>query len=159
MWRSKAAYAIPSPVREGSTWETGEKAPSPFTFAVTFSHVAPPSLVTCRFPSSVPAQITPARSGDSPMLMTVPWYSAVVFSMKTGPPADWSFSGSFVVRSGLIARQLPPKSSVRNTTFPPKYTVRPSWGEATMGAFQLKRNSRSPTGPPSPRRGCGLAAI
>ena len=28
-----------------------------------------------------------------------------------------------------------------------------------MGAFQLNRNSRSPTGPPSPLRGCGLTAI
>jgi hypothetical protein len=54
------------------------------------------------------------------MVVMVQWYSAVVFSGKTGPPAVFCFSGSFVVRSGLMARQVRPKSVDWNRTFAPK---------------------------------------
>jgi len=52
--------------------------------------------------------------------MIVQWYSAVVFSFQTGPPASFCFSLSLVVRSGLIACHVSPKSRVRNTTLPVK---------------------------------------
>jgi hypothetical protein len=86
----------------------------------------------------------------------VQWYSAVVFSTHTGPPASFCFSGSLVVRSGLITDQVVPKSVDLKTTFPPTYTVSGSWVEGMIGVFQLKRYLSSLAGPPSLRRACGL---
>ena len=40
-------------------------------FLPTSVNVAPPSRLTCRFPSSVPAHTTPGITGDSEMLMIV----------------------------------------------------------------------------------------
>src|SRR4051812_34228129 len=40
----------------------------PGTFFVTFVQLAPPLRVTCTLPSSVPAQMTRASSGDSEMV-------------------------------------------------------------------------------------------
>ena len=40
-------------------------------FFPTSVNVAPPSLLTCRLPSSVPAQTTPGSTGDSDTEMIV----------------------------------------------------------------------------------------
>ncbi len=48
-------------------------------------------------------------TGDSDITITVPLFSAVVDSWKIGPPAGAYFALSFVVRSGEIGSQLPPK--------------------------------------------------
>ena len=63
---------LPAAVREGSTPATTASAPSPGTLGATFVHVFPSSRVTCRLPSSVPAQITPRCTGDSASEYTVP---------------------------------------------------------------------------------------
>src|ERR1041385_1185795 len=68
--------------------------------------------------------------------------------MAIGPPASFSFSGSFVVRSLLICVHVLPKSVLLKTTLPAKYTVCFSCGEKTIGAFQLKRYFCPAAGPP-----------
>src|SRR5437764_6460191 len=118
MCRSKATYTSSGSTREGSTCETGEFAARPGTFLTTFFQSFPPSVVTCRLPSSVPAQRTPARKGDSAKLIIVVWYSAPVFSKATGPPADFCFDLSLVVKSGLMTVQDLPKSVDLKTTLP-----------------------------------------
>ncbi len=71
-------------------------------FFTTFVHVLPPSRVSCTLPSSVPAQITPALTGDSAIVRMVQWNSAAVLSVAISPPDDCCLLLSFVVRSGLI---------------------------------------------------------
>jgi hypothetical protein len=78
-------------------------------FAVTSFHVPPASLVTCTFPSSVPAQITPGVRGDSEIVEIV-----------QNSMLPFSFSGSFVVRSGLISCQLSPRFTERSSTCAPR---------------------------------------
>src|ERR1041384_5448386 len=90
------------------------------------------------------------------MLMIVEGYSAVEFSTAIGPPASLSFSGSFVVRSGLICSHVLPKSGDLKTTLPAKNTVVLSCAEKTIGAFQLKRNLFVDAGPPPLPRPHGL---
>ena len=53
---------------DASTLDTQVPAGKPGTLAVTSVHVSPPSRVSCRRPSSVPTQITPAVNGDSLMV-------------------------------------------------------------------------------------------
>ncbi len=108
-------------------------------FFTTLVHVFPPSRVTCTFPSSVPTQMTSESSGDGAIAMIVQWNSAAVLSFEMSPPEDCCFDLSFVVRSGLIAVHVLPRSVERNSTFPPKYTVPGSFAESTIGEFQLKR--------------------
>jgi hypothetical protein len=120
MWRSNATQAVPASLRDGSTCDTGEKAGTPGTLAVRLVQLPPSSFDSCRLPSSVPAQSNPFCAGDSAKLMIVQWFSAVVFSFHTGPPASFCFSLSLVVRSGLIVCQVSPKSRLRKTTLPAK---------------------------------------
>jgi hypothetical protein len=56
---------VHSAVRDGSIALTTASAPTPRTFGATFVHVRPSSCVSCRLPSSVPAQISPRFTGDS----------------------------------------------------------------------------------------------
>src|SRR6185503_20250438 len=92
--------------------------------------------------------IWPFCAGDSAILMIVPWYSAVEFSIAIGPPASLSFAGSLVVRSWLICSHVLPKSGLLKRTFPARYTVVLSCGENTIGEFQLKRYFWPSAGPP-----------
>src|SRR2546430_11591697 len=71
---------------------------------VTFCHFSPLSVVTCTRPSSLPAQISPSRLGDSAMAKTVPYVSTPVLSPVIGPPAHFCLDLSLRVRSGLIGR-------------------------------------------------------
>ena len=91
-------------------------------FAVTFVQVAPPSWVTWTLPSSVPAQMSPAFSGDSARLTMVQCVSAP-------EPAAVIFCGSCVERSGLMICQWLPPSLVLNSTFDPRYSACGSTGE------------------------------
>src|SRR6185436_13970074 len=71
MCRSKAMKAVFASARDGSTCETGEFAAMPETFLIRLFQFLPPSVVTCRLPSSVPTQICPRWTGDSAILMIV----------------------------------------------------------------------------------------
>ena len=86
---------------------------------VTLVHVAPPSFVTCTRPSFVPAQMTPRSSGDSAIEKTTPAYSTERLS-TVRPPESPIMLRSLSVRSGLIARQVLPRSSLRNKRLVPK---------------------------------------
>src|SRR6185369_16652273 len=59
MCRSNATNAVLASVRDGSTCETGEFAARPETFLTRLDQFFPPSVVSCRLPSSVHTQICP----------------------------------------------------------------------------------------------------
>src|SRR5207249_11754540 len=99
--------------------ENQENRGAPAMFGATLFQCAPPSRVICRLPSSVPAQMTFASRGLSAIEMMVQWVSARVLSELIGPPLGFCLDLSFVVRSGLIAAHVVPRSRVRNSTLPP----------------------------------------
>ena len=82
---------------------------------VTLAHVAPPSVVTWMFPSSVPAHSTVARSGEGDSAVIAPCGPAVT------PPAyrpALAGTGQFCrARSGLMRVHLWPRSPVFQTAF------------------------------------------
>ena len=69
---------------------------------VTSVQLPPLSRVTWTFPSSLPAQSTPASRGDSSKAKIVPKTSTPVPSEVMGPPAKPWCAGLLVVRSGEI---------------------------------------------------------
>ena len=116
---SIATYARPGTARDAWTLPTHECDGAPSMFGATFVQVRPPSRVSWTLPSSVPTQITSGSSALSEIDRIVLWYSARVLSGVIGPPESRCFSGSSVVRSGLIMSQLSPPSRVRKRTLPP----------------------------------------
>src|SRR5579864_6921228 len=106
---------------------------------VTLRHDAPSSRVTCTRPSSVDAQISPLRCGDSTTQAQVAWTSAPALSRVIGPPEAPCLDTSFKLRSGEISSQLMPSFLVRKTWLPPAYSTLLSCGENTMGKVQAKR--------------------
>src|SRR5947207_12078313 len=99
--------------------ENQEKRGAPAMFGATLVQCAPPSRVICRLPSSVPAQMVFESRGLSAIEMIVQWVSARVLSDVIGPPLGLCFDVSLLVRSGLIAFHVVPRSVVRNRTLPP----------------------------------------
>src|SRR5262245_852026 len=92
---------------------------SPLMLEVTFIQLAPPSRVRWTSPSSLPTQMSPFSFGDSAIAKTVSYHSTPVLSPVIGPPDHFCFDLSLRVRSGLIAFQDWPPSSVLNTTLAP----------------------------------------
>src|ERR1041385_3332402 len=106
--------------------------------ALRLVHVSPPSLVSCTWPSLVPAQMSPGLSRDSAMANTTPAYSTPMLS-GVSPPEGPIRLLSFRVRSGLMTVQLRPPSVVWWIIWLPTYTLLWSWGEMVSGKFQTKR--------------------
>src|SRR5207248_10659666 len=93
----------------------------PGTFFTRLFQVLPPSRVSCRFPSSVPAQITLASLGDSLMAKMVSYFSASELSMVTPPDSScFSHAGFLVVRSGEMRSQESPWLVDRKRNCPPR---------------------------------------
>ena len=88
----------------------------PLMFAVRFVQSTPPLRVTCTRPSSLPTQMSPFSFCDSATAKIVSYHSTPVLSPVIGPPDHFCFVLSLRVRSGLIAFQVWPPSSVRNST-------------------------------------------
>ena len=109
------------------------------TFARTFVQDLPASRVTCTLPSSVPAQITPASTGDSTTLMSVACVSAPPRSPIAGAGPDVS-SGLLVDKSGLMISHVSPRSALRIRRLLPRYTIFESCGERISGELQLYRS-------------------
>src|SRR5215471_5789214 len=102
----------------------------PGTLAATFCHDLPPSRVSCRLPSSVPAQITLAFLGDSLIVKIVQWFSALELSTESPPDSScFSLLGSFVVRSGEMRVQVSPRSVERSRNCAPTYITPGRVGE------------------------------
>src|SRR5882672_2699026 len=89
---------------------------SPLIADVTLVQCTPASRVTCTSPSSVPAQMSPFCFGDSATAKIVSYHSTPVLSPVIGPPDHFCFDLSLRVKSGLIAFQDWPPSSVLNRT-------------------------------------------
>src|SRR4051812_17115929 len=139
-WPSKVAKAVPSSKWPASTQETQVPLGRPVTLGATFVHVLPPSRVTWRLPSSVPAQITWAFFGDSLIVKIVVWFSAEELSTVRPPDLPCCcFLGSLVERSGEIFSQESPRSRERKRNCEPRKIVLGSFGLVWIGVFQLNR--------------------
>src|SRR5579862_8379480 len=82
---------------------------------VTLVHLAPPSIVTWRLPSSVPAQMTLRSFGESARAVIVPCGPAV--TPLAYLPAFAGTSQRCRARSGLMRFQLCPLSGDFHTAF------------------------------------------
>src|SRR2546428_13973804 len=115
----------------------------PLMFGVRFVQLAPPSRVTCTSASSLPTQMSPFSFGDSATAKIVSYHSTPVLSPVIGPPDHFCFDLSLRVRSGLIAFQDWPPSSVLNSTLAAWSTTLGSCGETWMGAVHWQRERLS----------------
>src|SRR5690349_17761657 len=86
---------------------------------VTLDQVAPPSLVTCTTPSSVPTQMILGSSGEMVNERMQPNVSAPLMSYSMLPPLVSCLDLSLRVRSGLMGVQCAPPSVDLKRTFPP----------------------------------------
>src|SRR5258708_22668679 len=119
--RSNVAYAVPGSKRLASTQVTQLAFGKPGTLPTTFVQCAPPSRVSCTFPSSVPTQIVFASSGDSLITTMVVCISAEELSTVMPPDSSCRcFSGSLVVRSGDMRSQVSPRALEPQTNCAPQ---------------------------------------
>src|SRR5262245_43555319 len=122
---------------------------TPAIASLTSVHVAPPSVVSCTLPSSVPTQRILGSIGDS---------AKFEISLMPSPSLRESLMSRFLTpimsrSSRLIARvrsldrvHVEPKSFEMNRRLPPRYTVPEVWRDAITGASQSKRYAGSPAG-------------
>src|SRR5690348_15199705 len=103
-----------------------ESAPcgKPVRFLPTSVKVRPPSRLTCRLPSSVPAQTTPGMTGDSDTAMIVPYCDRPSFleSWVLSPPTPITVTlhrSICFVRSALCTHDVP-RSYDLNSRLPPR---------------------------------------
>src|SRR5215212_5120306 len=112
-------------------------------------HVAPPSVVNCTLPSSVPTQRIFGSRGDSARfeisLMPSPSLRDSLMSRLTTPIMSMVSRLIWRVRS-LVRVHVEPKSFDVNSRLPPRYTVPAVWRDAITGASQSKRYGGSPAG-------------
>src|SRR5687768_7528810 len=140
-YRFAATKAPPAMKLDGSMIETRVK--SPMSFGVTFSQFTPLLRDTQTSPSSVPAQSTPACTGDSSKAKISAYVSTPVWSRVIGPPDGPMVFGSFRARSGDTGVQLCPSFVDRNSREPAAYTTLGVWRENTIGNVHWKRTSIS----------------
>src|SRR4030095_2661793 len=112
-------------------------------------HVAPPSVVSCTLPSSVPTQRIFGSSGDSAKLgislMLSPSLRDSRMSRFTTPIISSASRLIERVRS-LLRVHVDPKSFDVKRRLPPRYTVPEVCRDAMTGASQSKRYGGSPAG-------------
>src|SRR5262245_52921386 len=116
----------------------------PGMFFPTSVHVCPPSRLTCRLPSSVPAHTTPGITGDSEIVMIVLYETTPSFlescMRSPGTPISVTLLRSICfVRSGL-ATHVSPRLYDLNSRLPPSHTMLGLCGDNTTGVFQLNRS-------------------
>src|SRR5581483_10188520 len=113
---------------------------SPGRFLPTSTNVDPPSRLSCRFPSSVPAQTTPGRTGDSMIVMyeTTPSFFESCVTLPGTPSSETVLRLTFFVRSSL-ATYVSPWLYDLNSRLPPNQMIFGLCGDITTGVFQLKR--------------------
>src|SRR6267378_2004312 len=155
-WPSTAMYAVPVSKREGSMLEIVPQSTSPRMLPLTSLQCAPPSRVTCTFPSFVPAQISPRLRGDSAIAKTTPAYSTPMLS-GVSPPEGRCRVVSLRVRSGLISFHVTPASEEACTCWLPTYTVLWSNGEIVSGNVHTKRYFTAAAG--YPIVACGQTSV
>src|SRR5689334_408614 len=96
----------------------------PVRFLPTSVNVRPPSRLTCRLPSSVPAQTTPGITGDSLTAMMVLYAESPSFleSCDLSPATPITVTlhrSTCLVRSGLSTHDVP-RSYDLNNRLPPR---------------------------------------
>src|SRR3954463_14597991 len=106
----------------------------------------PPSRLTCRLPSSVPAHTMPGITGDSEIEMIVLYETTPSFfeSCVTLPAMPIIICGGTVLRSTFLVRsslatQVSPWLYDLNSRLPPSHTIFGLCGDMMTGVFQLKR--------------------
>src|SRR3954452_14521630 len=85
----------------------------PGRFLPTSVKVMPPSRLTCRLPSSVPAQTTPGITGDSEIEMivlydTTPSFFESWVTVPGTPIIATVLRSTFFVRASVLATQVSP---------------------------------------------------
>src|SRR5580765_2678292 len=103
----------------------------------------PPSRLTCRLPSSVPAHTMPGMTGDSAIEMivlyeTTPSFFESCVTLPAAPIIGTLLRSTFFVRSSL-ATQVSPWLYDLNNRLPPSHTIFGLCGDMITGVFQLKR--------------------
>src|SRR3954453_4057577 len=116
---------------------------SPGRFLPTSVNVSPPSRLTCRFPSSVPAHTTPGITGDSAietmvLYDTTPSFFESCVTVPGAPIIATVLRSIFFVRSSL-ATHVSPWLYDLNSRLPPSHTIFGLCGDMMTGVFQLKR--------------------
>src|SRR5215831_9562401 len=111
-------------MREIQYWLFGG---SPGRFLPTSVKFDPPSRLTCRFPSSVPAQTMPGMTGDSEIEMivlyeTTPSFLESCVTLPAMPIMGTRLRSTFFVRSSLLATHVSPWLYDLNRRLPPRYT-------------------------------------
>src|SRR5215813_8825912 len=96
----------------------------PGRFLPTSVNVRPPSRLTCRLPSSVPAHTTPGITGDSLTAMMVLYADKPSFldSCDLSPPTPMTVTlhrSTCLVRSALATHDVP-RSYDLNSRLPPR---------------------------------------
>src|SRR5262245_35979840 len=142
---STATYAVPASKCDASMREIQWRwfGGRPGRFLPTSVNVTPPSRLTCRFPSSVPAHTMPGRIGDSEIAMIVlydttpSFFESCVRSPAT-PNIAPVLRSTCLVRSAL-ATHVSPWLYDLNKRLPPSHTIFGLCGERMTGVFQLKR--------------------
>src|SRR5438034_6866310 len=118
-------------------------AGSPGRFLPTSVKFVPPSRLTCRFPSSVPAHTTPGSTGDSEIEMIVlydvtpSFFESCVRSPGT-PISDTVLRSICLVRSALATHVSPWLYDLKRR-LPPNHTIFGLCGDRITGVFQLNR--------------------
>src|SRR6516164_4301408 len=112
-------------------------------FLPTWENVVPPSRLTSRFPSSVPAHTTRGRIGDSEIVMivlydTTPSFFDNCVTLPGAAISDTLLRSTCFVRSSL-ATYVSPWLYDLNSRLPPNQTIFGLCGDITTGVFQLKR--------------------
>ena len=124
--------------------DTYEPAGTPVNLPVTSSHAAPSLFVNHTRPSSVPANKSPGRIGDSFSDTTVPNVSAPVTSGVMPPvvrSATCSLAESAYESSGETGNISSPYLTLLSTRLAPKYNVAGLCLEMMYGVFQFHRSA------------------
>src|SRR5437762_10401669 len=112
-------------------------------FRPTSAKVLPPSRLTCRFPSSVPAQTTPGIAGDSE-IETIVLYDVTPSFLEScvrspGTPISVTVLRSICFVRSALATHVSPWLYDLNNRLPPIQMIFGLCGDITTGVFQLKR--------------------
>src|ERR1019366_1827111 len=112
----------------------------PAMFFPTSANVAPLSVLTWRFPSSVPAHTTPGITGDSEIAVSVPNDVTPSFfescDAVPGAPIRVTLHLSMCLVRSALATQWLPWSYDLNRRLPPSQTMFALCGESWIGVFQ-----------------------
>src|SRR6266852_5268174 len=146
---SNETYAVPRDAADATMSPTNVPSFTPVIAPLSSVHEAPPSVVSCTLPSSVPTHRIFGSIGDSAKfeisLMPSPSFRESLTSRLATPIISIESRSIERVRS-LLRVHVEPKSFDVKRRLPPRYTVPDVCRDAMTGASQSKRYGGSPAG-------------